>query len=435
MLSISSLFQQSHAQEHDIIIYSDFVNNRLIYTLDFIIKQVWKKNYLITHDKENFIQSDKLKINYSENHFNKSIHVYPLQLLKHKGIEKNFIPKFEINTATHYKEDIFSKVFYFISRYEEWQKNYKKDSHNRFEKSSSVFNNQLNKAIVDESILAFKEYIQKIFSSFSTDYLYKEILTFDLDNILAFKGKKTIRNTAAILKHLIKFETHLFNKRIKVLLQKDLDPFEEVYPFIQGISPYQPIIFFILCRSDTTYDRAAHINHYPTKNILNNLKQFAPIGLHPSYYSIDNFSIIQKEKQLLEHAIQEKIIASRQHYLRSDITITPKLLIQAGIKYDFTMGFASDTGFRAGTSYPFYYYDFENEKSENLLQIPFCIMDGAYFNYQKIPIETAIKNIQSIKKNIQNTGGYFIPLFHEITLSPLFNSSAHQWKEFLKNNH
>lgn len=433
MLSLSSLFEIKYSQLPEIIVFSEVYTNRLNYAADFIFNRVLGKSYILTSDIETFISSDKIKINYSQTYFENAINVYPIGLITSKGIDKNFFPNFSVNQHNYYSEDIFSKVFYFISRYEEWQKNFTKDTHGRFEWEASAVKEQLHQPLVDIGIRNFEQYIQKKYPVFETNYFYKEILTFDLDNILAFKGKSWVRSIGATFKHILKSEYDLLTHRIKVLLKKSPDPFEEVYEFIRELSAYHPIIFFVLCRSNTKFDRAADIRHFQTQHILNTLKTFAHIGLHPSYYSMKEPLLIEKEKKLLEQTIGETIISSRQHYLRTEISDTPFILMKNGIQYDFTMGFASHTGFRMGTSYPVNYYDFNTEQAADLLLIPFCVMDGAYFNYHQISVEQAIEDIQRIRQTIKHTGGYFIPLFHEITLSDWFNKDAKKWRDVFFN--
>jgi hypothetical protein len=426
---LSKLFLNNSSATPEIIVYSEFLSNRLVYTLDFLIKNVWQKNYILTNEISEFQNSDKLKINYSSQYLENAINIYPSPLLFSKGIDIHFQPNFHSPLSTHYSEDIFSTIFYQISRYEEWQKNFSPDLHQRFEAQSSQFYSQLHSPFLDEQIFLFKSFIKNQFPSFETNYFYKEIFTFDLDNIHAFKGKSAFRSIGGLLKHLLKGELVLLNERINVLSNKKNDPFEEVYSFIENLSHNTPILFFVLCRSNTKFDRAAEISSKEVTRVIKQLSTFAHIGLHPSYYSMYSQEIIQSEKKLLENIIDKKIISSRQHYLRMDITITPKLLLSAGIQYDFTIGFASTAGFRSGTTFPFYYYDFEKEQATKLLLIPFSVMDGAYFNYQKIDITAAIKNIENIREKIKSLGGYFIPLFHEITLCPLFNKDAVEWRK------
>ncbi|GIV26706.1 MAG: hypothetical protein KatS3mg027_0520 [Bacteroidia bacterium] len=427
-----NLFQIPSHFPTEIIVFSPYhTNTRLIHTLNFIFHRIWQKNYILTNNIDEFTLSDKLKINYSENHIEKCINVYPTPLITNYT-KAPISPDFHITQNSFYPEDIFAKIFFFISRYEEWFFPFQSDDHQRFEKHCSVFKDELNRPLVDENIHNFKQFIQKLYPHFKTPYYFQTIYTFDLDNILAFKGKSQLRTTGALLKHLLKREHHLFSERIKTLFLNKEDPFIDVYHFIKQLSQKHPVIFFILCKSSTKFDRAANTQHPHTISTLQYLQSFAHIGLHPSYDSYLDEKKISNEKKHLENIIQTKILASRQHYLRMNISTTPKLLLKSGIQYDFTMGFASDTGWRAGTSYPFYYYDFETETSTNLLFIPFQVMDGAYFNYQKISIENSIQHLQNIYQTVQKFGGYFIPLFHEITLSPLFNKDAKQWRMFLQ---
>jgi hypothetical protein len=75
----------------------------------------------------------------------------------------------------------------------------------------------------------------------------------------------------------------------------------------------------------------------------------------------------------LEGILHEKIIGTRQHNLNLDVPATWKYQLDAGIRYDSTLGFKDTIGFRWGTSFPF----FPNTGDEplQLLEIPLIIMD------------------------------------------------------------
>jgi hypothetical protein len=141
------------------------------------------------------------------------------------------------------------------------------------------------------------------------------------------------------------------------------------------------------------------------------------IGIHPSYHSSDDEKIMIDEIDHLSEVLDKKVNISRQHYLRMDIKKTPQWLISKGISYDFTMGYAATPGFRAGTSFPFYYYDFNNEKSTDLLFVPFCAMDGAYTIYEKDAPDKAYIALTDLAREIKKVNGYFITVFHERTFS------------------
>ena len=79
------------------------------------------------------------------------------------------------------------------------------------------------------------------------------------------------------------------------------------------------------------------------------------------------------------------------------------------------MGFASQIVFRAGTSQPFYYYDFNIEKKSELLFVPFCAMDGAYFIYNEVTPNEALQSLLNIANEVKKVNGLFISVFHERT--------------------
>lgn len=81
------------------------------------------------------------------------------------------------------------------------------------------------------------------------------------------------------------------------------------------------------------------------------------------------------------------------------------------------MGFASTAGFRAGTSHPFFYYDFNEEAGGSLLMVPFCAMDGAYTVYGKTGPGQAQQELLELARETARVNGFFISVFHERSFS------------------
>jgi hypothetical protein len=81
------------------------------------------------------------------------------------------------------------------------------------------------------------------------------------------------------------------------------------------------------------------------------------------------------------------------------------------------MGFATGTGFRAGTSLPFHWYNFEEEKNENLVFVPFCAMDGVWSVYGKADPATALGELEALAEDIRRQKGIFMSIFHERSFS------------------
>jgi hypothetical protein len=102
------------------------------------------------------------------------------------------------------------------------------------------------------------------------------------------------------------------------------------------------------------------------------------------------------------------------------------------VKADFSMGFASGAGFRAGTTQPFYFYDFKKEEGTEFLFVPFCAMDGAYFVYNNVSAETAFKELLSLKNEVRKVNGIFLSVFHERTFAEhLYPGFGEMYKKLL----
>jgi len=139
------------------------------------------------------------------------------------------------------------------------------------------------------------------------------------------------------------------------------------------------------------------------------------IGLHPSWYSFGDADELKRQKEALEKAIGHEIVSVRQHYLHYDIRITPKIHVDAGFKYDSTLGFNDNVGFRFGTCYPLYLYDLEAEQQLPIMEIPLIVQDGAMLNPAKgmrLDEDTAFGYIEQITKAVEKVGGVLTLLWH-----------------------
>jgi hypothetical protein len=419
------------AQAPVFIVYSTQLTERLDYTCGFIFRHVLKVNYQITSNLEEFERSPHFKINYSAREMPLHVQVIPHSLLFEKGISSS-VPtpgikegKFRLFAGPPVSDprtldfDLFSAVFYFISRYEEWQ-DFEKDQHDRFEaKASLLFRQGLHlKPVVDEWVMELAELLQRNYAILQWPALtFRVISTIDVDNLFAYRCKGLLRSLGAGLKDLLKADLYSFRERLKVLSGKANDPFDvydEVSEFCGG--QQIPLFYFFLFRSGTRYDRTVNPASGAFKNVLARIRhQKAWVGLHPSYDASVHPDLLQKEVKDFSEELQERVILSRQHYLRFDIRSTPTQLLSNGILADFTMGFASCPGFRAGTSRPFFYYDFLAEKETGLLFVPFCVMDGAYTVYGQTGADEAYRSMLQLAQEVKKTKGLFISVFHERT--------------------
>src|SRR5690606_18228733 len=169
-------------------------------------------------------------------------------------------------------------------------------------------------------------------------------------------------------------------------------------------------------------DNPIHFNKKPVEKLISELEPES-LGLHPSFQSNLDSSEISKEKQALESIVGKVIKKSRQHYLMLNLPVTYRNLLDNGIEEDYTMVFADEPGFRAGTCTPFFWYDLSREKITDLKVYPRAIMDQTLKRYQKLNTKLAKKEIFELIQSVKKVNGTFISLWHNESVSDFG-----QWK-------
>lgn len=139
------------------------------------------------------------------------------------------------------------------------------------------------------------------------------------------------------------------------------------------------------------------------------------IGLHPSWYSFNNVAELKRQKEALEYVLGHEIVSIRQHCLHYDIRVTPGLQAEAGFKYDSTLGFNDNVGFRFGTCYPWQLFNLTCESELPIIEVPLIVQDGALLNPAKgmrLDHNTAFTYIIQITETVEKVGGVLTLLWH-----------------------
>jgi hypothetical protein len=157
------------------------------------------------------------------------------------------------------------------------------------------------------------------------------------------------------------------------------------------------------------------------QKLIQQISRKYDIGIHPSFAGFVHgcHGKVIRENERLGKIIGGKTQKSRQHYLNLKFPKTYQNLIKAEITEDYTLGFAHQTGFRAGICTPFYFYDLENEAITNLLIIPFQVMDATLLYYLKLSSEEAFDEIKKIMKEVKDVNGTFVSIWHNETVNDL----------------
>jgi hypothetical protein len=413
-----------------LLIFAEEATARLAYTCRFVFGHVLGLNYRLITDPSAFETSDGWRINYSTRETLPGFRIQPSGLLSETGIslqkperilKEGRLYLYSTPGQEGLGYDVFSAVFYLISRYEEWQP-FIPDRHQRFEVGASIlFGGDFHlRPVADIWIMELKAALQRTFPRLSfPEKRYRVVSTIDVDNLYAYRHKGLLRTLGAGMKDLFRRDPENLSRRWRVLSGREEDPFD-IYTKVPDFCRERdiPLICFFLFRSGTTYDRTVDPRSGAFQEVFQRLVTGgSELGLHPSYTASEQPDRLREEARLLRQQAGAPLVFSRQHYLRFNIRTTPVELMEEGFEVDFTMGYASAAGFRAGTSHPFQYYNFQKEQADPLLFMPFCVMDGVYTVYQHTDPDAALKDMLRLAAEVEQVKGFFTTVFHERSFS------------------
>ena len=409
------------------------VLSRLLYTLNFIQnhpcapKVIWAINEDgadITVDYGN--SGDGVNIPKIERFcFENEISTLP------KHILLDYSEEFQVYGFTTEKEehnlaspiDIFQTIFFHISRYEEWfSYDAKKDIHGLMssEEHFLVRHHIHDLPVVDHLVFYLYELLSLNPKQISTSFR----LTHDIDAIRRFPSfYKFIRANANVIFYqkskwlLLK---RLWTTYFKVVFNDENDPYNT---FSWLLSTKNPNIvdrkIYFLSGGKTKYENFFKVNDPKCTPIFKLcVKNQYELGIHPSYMSGQDATMIQNEKSTLEQNINQKVAHSRQHFLRYHIKETSKILEKIGISSDSSLGYRNKTGFRCGTGFPYKLYNFDSERPFDFVEIPLIVMDMAVIHQVGWNADLFISHVDNfLKKNHHFTQITFN--FHNSTFDPI----------------
>ena len=411
-----------------VLIFVHKSSARLQYIAAFIFKELIKIPYSITSHEESFKKFDGVKINYTETKQSEGeLYVHPFGLLNDSGVKEQTIEVFESEgypaffKSNSFKDDqfsfdIFSASFYLISRYEEYLP-HTTDKYGRYLHTNSLAfkNNFLHLPLINIWADNFAAWLtQKNSSLIFNKPVFKFIPTYDIDIAYSYLNKGLFYTAASAMRSVITFNIKSLLQRVKVLTKKKADPFDN-YKSLDDLHQrlkLAPIYFFLVAEKNSLQDKNILPDNTAMRALIKqHVKQY-DIGLHPSWQSGNNNQLIKKEKTTLEKISGLVIEKSRQHYLRITMPATYRLLINAAIKDDYSMGYGTVNGFRASVASSFYWYDIEKELQSKLRIHPFCYMDSNSIFHQKISPEKAYNEMIFYYQICKKYSGTFISIIH-----------------------
>lgn len=412
-----------------LLIYTHKITHRNKYIFNLIFKDTLGIDFKLVQELDEFKAHEGAKLSYTNNPIADELFFTSRNLLFETGITEQNISVFDLNNckvffatgkASALPFDVFAASFYLVSRYEEYLPHIR-DEHDRFDaKDSLAFTNGfLHKPLVNIwaiwiKELLFKKYPQLIFP----ERKYQFTSTIDIDNAYAYREKGFTRSVGGYMKSLSKLDFKEMSERTRVLFGFDKDPYDTYEFQLEIIKKYNlKAIYFFLLGDYGVNDKNLPIESKKFQSLIKMLGDYAQIGIHPSYGSNKSKTQLKKEVDRLSKVLHRDITQSRQHFLKLTLPETYRNLIDLDITDDYTMGFASQIGFRASICTAFNFYDLDMELETKLKIHPFAMMEGTLKYNMKVSPEDAMNKIQPLIDEVKKVNGDFMSLWHNDTLN------------------
>lgn len=408
------------------------ITNRLYYIFELMLKDELGIDFKFTTDKDSYLSHEGVKLHYGKYPMPEESGLYQQAaniLFEHDIADqdvkicnykesKAIYPVF--NEKSLFPFDIFSASFYIISRYEEYLPHVS-DNYNRFQPQDSILYKMemMERPVINLwSIDLGNELVARYPEITLKKKTFRFVPTYDVDAAWAYRNKGFFRTTLSLCRDILRFDKNEIKYRWDVLRKKKMDPFDtfEYQIKLQKELKLSPL-YFILCGDYNTNDKNISIKNKEFQQLIKHLGDYALVGIHPSFSSYLNKNMIKEEISRLSDVLKREVTISRQHFLRLSLPSSYQILIELDITDDYTMGYASQAGFRAGYADTFKFFDLENDMKTKLNIHPFALMDGTMRDYLNLDVQESYEKAKKLVDEVKNVNGTFILLWHNETLS------------------
>lgn len=411
-------------------VYTPNISTRNRYIIKTVLKVFLKiDSFELTSDLETYLSYEGPRLTYDKKKHKEEAWIYSSGFLNKKDIQEleldysegeQFPKLFSHQLKDLFGFDLFAASFYLISRYEEYLPHIR-DHYDRFTAKQSISYSKyfLKRPIVDEWALALKAKLLAIYPDLNFgDRQYQYIHTIDIDNAFAYKHKGLVRTFGSLAKTAVSLNLKKLKNQLLVLMGQAKDPFD-TYDYQKTIKEkfnLNMIYFFLLADYGLNDKNLPHENQ-SFRRLIMSLADEGKIGIHPSFGSNQDREVLVKEIKRLREIAKREVVRSRQHFLKLSLPETYRNLIQSDILEDYTMGYASESGFRAACCTPFPFYDLDEEAETKLIIFPFQVMESTFQYYQEKSKAETIEEINTIINSVKAVNGTFISLWHNESLS------------------
>ncbi len=402
------------------------VTNRLHYTLEFVFNTMLGVDFKLTTDVASFRDFEGPKMSYGTSPLWDEPFLKSVKLLFERDIYEQDLKPFDFNDVKGifpvYNQrsvmpfDVFAAIFFLITRYEEYLPQVR-DQYGRFTPQSSCLFQMgvLDKPIVDIWVLELAKRLHLEGVMRQKSYSFQP--TYDIDAAWAYLHKGFFRTSGAYMRDLLAGDWDEIRHRNRVVFKHERDPFDSFeFQFQLQEEFHLKPIYFIHCGDYDNNDKSISIRKEAFRTLIKRIGDYADVGIHPSFSSYLDPVRLQTEVERLSSLLNREVTKSRQHFLRMTLPRSYQRLIELDIKDDYTMGYASQVGFRAGTATEYRFFDLETDSATPLKIHPFAVMDGTLRDYLNLNVSDSYDTILKVVNEVRKVNGSFIYLTHNETL-------------------
>lgn len=415
-----------------VLIYTDKITNRIRYIVSLVFRDILNVEFRIISDRSEFADAGGVKISYGKTPVSDELFFGAGTILHERGIGHKdltfieymnlpaFFPVYNQHSAVPF--DIFGAAFYLVTRYEEYLP-YKKDEYGRFSAMESLAFQKgfLQKPMVNIWAYRIGKLLKDKFHGFSfPGKKYAFTPTIDIDAAWAYRQKGAFRTAGGYLNALLKGDLREVNERTRVLTGVENDPFD-TYDFQHTIHKKYNLnpVYFILFGDYGLNDKNIPVKSRKFHTLIKSLADYYKVGIHPSFNSNFYPKKLKLEKERLSRVLNREVTCSRQHFLILQFPSTYRNLINLDITDEYSMGFASQPGFRASICSTYKFYDLEMDAETKMNIHPFAYMEGTLKDYMNVSPREALHVIKPLIDEVKAVNGTFIPIWHNESLSGL----------------
>jgi hypothetical protein len=425
----------------DLLIVTSFTSPRLEYVLDWIFREQLQVHYRTAEAGDGSVptlfygQQAAGALSIPDGGLLKETGIYPQQLApgRYGSLPALFTAE---NESYSLSFDLFSAVFYLLSRYEEYLP-YHPDRHGRYPVTASILHQEaaLHTPLVDQWLQQFRVLLDQ-YGVQTAPGCYSFLPTYDIDMAWSYKYKGRKRSLGGVLRAAARADIASLKERYAVWSGRKEDPFDsfDLLEEWHRNDQERPVYFMLSALQPGDFDKNIAPQHPAMQQLVRRLAESNRVGIHPSYHTDHIPGRAAEELAVLQQIAGKEITLSRQHYIKVHLPDTYRSLISIGITDDYSMGYSTALGFRAGTSHSFYWYDLQQEQRTTLRVHPFCFMDATAHYELGLDAATAFERLLQLRDVLQQLNGRLITVFHNFSLGTAteWTGWAQRYSNFLE---